>query len=105
MEDEIKTWLSDIQQAIVEIELFLPKTAEFKEFQKDLKTKRAIERNQELLHLFKGFTGDFAQTLLYRSYLRYLWKDVRCFPRDKSLSYNIGYTYGINEQLINPFCG
>lgn len=49
MEDEIKTWLSDIKQAIVEINDFLPDKKNFFHFKKDLKTKRAIERNVEII--------------------------------------------------------
>jgi len=49
MEDEVKTWLLDIKQAIVEINDFLPEQKNFFEFQKDLKTKRAIERNVEII--------------------------------------------------------
>lgn len=39
MEKEIKIWLSDIQQAINEIDQFLPEKKMFQEFQKDLKSK------------------------------------------------------------------
>ncbi len=49
MEDEIKTWLVDIVQAIDEIQSFLPEKKDFYEFQKDLKTQRAIERNIEII--------------------------------------------------------
>ena len=49
MEDEIKTWLSDIKQAIIEINDFLPDKKNLFQFQKDLKTKRAIERNVEII--------------------------------------------------------
>jgi uncharacterized protein with HEPN domain len=49
MTDEIKTWLSDIKQAINEINEFLPDKKNFILFQKDLKTKRAIERNVEII--------------------------------------------------------
>jgi len=49
MEDEIRTWLSDIKQAINEINDFLPDKKNFFEFKKDLKTKRAIERNVEII--------------------------------------------------------
>lgn len=49
MEDEIKTWLSDIRQAIAEINDFLPDKKNFFQFQNDLKTKRAIERNVEII--------------------------------------------------------
>jgi uncharacterized protein with HEPN domain len=49
MEDEIKTWLLDIKEAIIEINDFLPDKKDFFQFQKDLKTKRAIERNVEII--------------------------------------------------------
>ncbi len=49
MENEVKTWLADIQQAIHEINLFLPDNKDFINFQNDLKTKRAIERNIEII--------------------------------------------------------
>lgn len=49
MDNELKTWLADIQQAITEINLFIPQKKNFIEFQKDLKTKRAIERNIEII--------------------------------------------------------
>jgi uncharacterized protein with HEPN domain len=49
MEKEIKIWLSNIIQAINEIEQFLPEKKVFTEFQKDLKAKRAVERNIEII--------------------------------------------------------
>jgi uncharacterized protein with HEPN domain len=49
MSKEIKVWLSDIKQAIAEINQFLPEKKMFQEFQKDLKSKRAIERNVEII--------------------------------------------------------
>ncbi len=49
MENEIKTWLADIEQAIAEINQFMPDKKDFFQFQKDLKTKRAIERNVEII--------------------------------------------------------
>ena len=49
MEKEIKVWLSDIKQAISEIDQFLPERKIFQNFQKDLKSKRAIERNIEII--------------------------------------------------------
>ena len=49
MEKEIKVWLSDIKQAISEIDQFLPEKKIFQDFQKDLKSKRAIERNIEII--------------------------------------------------------
>lgn len=49
MENEIKTWLSDINSAILEIKQFLPNQKNFREFEKDLKTRRAIERNIEII--------------------------------------------------------
>jgi len=49
MENEIKTWLTDIKQAINEIKQFLPEKKDFFEFERDLKTKRAIERDIEII--------------------------------------------------------
>lgn len=49
MKTDIKVWLTDIEIAITEIEAFLPKQRNFIEFQKDIKAKRAIERNIEII--------------------------------------------------------
>lgn len=49
MEDKIKTWLSDIKLAISEIYEFLPEDKTFISFQKDIKGKKAVERNLEII--------------------------------------------------------
>ena len=49
MEKEVQTWLEDIRQAIEEIESFLPEKLNFFEFQRDLKGRKAIERNIEII--------------------------------------------------------
>ena len=49
MEIEIKTWLYDILNAINEIESFINIDSGFESFQKDLKTRRAVERNIEII--------------------------------------------------------
>jgi uncharacterized protein with HEPN domain len=50
MDREIKTWLFDIKNAIEEVELFLPEGQRlFENYKSDLKTKRAIERNLEII--------------------------------------------------------
>ncbi len=49
MENRIKVWLADIKQAITEIYSFLPEKRNFLEFQKDIKTKKAVERNLEII--------------------------------------------------------
>ena len=50
MDIEIKTWLYDILNAITEIESFIAdKPKDFTAYQKDIKTKRAIERNIEII--------------------------------------------------------
>lgn len=49
MQKEIQTWLEDIKQSIEEIESFLPETRNFFEFRKDLKTRKAVERNIEII--------------------------------------------------------
>ena len=45
MDNEVKTWLKDIEQAIKEIKSFTQDSKDFKAFQKDLRTRRAVERN------------------------------------------------------------
>ena len=50
MDNEIKTWLFDILNAIMEVDTFFsgqPKV--FDHFKHDLKTKRAVERNLEII--------------------------------------------------------
>ena len=50
MDNEIKTWLFDILNAIMEIDTFFsgqPKVFDY--FKNDLKTKRAVERNLEII--------------------------------------------------------
>lgn len=49
MKDEIKVWLEDIEKAIAEINEFLPEPRDFFAFEKDVKTKRAVERNIEII--------------------------------------------------------
>jgi len=49
MKNEVLTWLADIDQAISEIKLFIPSPRNFLEFKKDLKGRRAIERNLEIV--------------------------------------------------------
>jgi uncharacterized protein with HEPN domain len=49
MEHNIKAYLKDIEQAIIEIYDFLPKECNFLAFQKDLKTRKAVERNIEII--------------------------------------------------------
>ena len=49
MDIELKTWLYDILNAIHEIESFLSDSSEFTAYQNDLKTRRAVERNMEII--------------------------------------------------------
>ncbi len=49
MDTNIKTWLIDMQQSIEEIFEFLGETRDFYAYQKDLKTKKAVERNLEII--------------------------------------------------------
>jgi len=49
MQDKIKVWLEDIEKAILEINDFLPEPKDFIAFEKDIKTKRAVERNIEII--------------------------------------------------------
>jgi uncharacterized protein with HEPN domain len=49
MDNKINAWLEDILRSIDEIFDFLPEKKDFFEFQKDLKTKKAVERNIEII--------------------------------------------------------
>lgn len=50
MDDSIKTWLYDILSSINEIESYFIETPKmFEIYQNDLKTKRAVERNIEII--------------------------------------------------------
>lgn len=49
MEHRIVAWLEDILRSIDEIYDFLPEKRDFFEYQKDLKTKKAVERNIEII--------------------------------------------------------
>ena len=50
MDNTIKTWLYDILSSINEIEsYFIDRPKEFKSYENDLRTKRAVERNIEII--------------------------------------------------------
>lgn len=50
MDTEINTWLYDVLQAIAEIEgFFADRPKEFAAYQADVRTKRAVERNIEII--------------------------------------------------------
>lgn len=50
MQPEVRVWLYDILNAILEIESFFEDTPmDFVKYSRDLKTKRAVERNLEIL--------------------------------------------------------
>ena len=49
MDNKINAWFEDILRSIDEIYEFLPEKRDFFEFQKDLKTKKAVERNIEII--------------------------------------------------------
>ncbi len=50
MGNEIKSWLYDILNAIAEIESFFGDSPKlFEQYQSDLRTKRAVERNIEII--------------------------------------------------------
>ena len=50
MDKEVRSWLFDVLNAIMEIESFLlDQPMDFHAFKKDLRTRRAIERNIEII--------------------------------------------------------
>ncbi len=61
MDREIKTWLFDIVSAISEIDSFFEEGNKmFEKYEKDIKTKRAVERNLEII-------GEAVKRILDRS--------------------------------------
>ena len=49
MTHEIYTWLEDINIAIIQIYDFLPEDIKYSDFEGDIKTQKAIERNIEII--------------------------------------------------------
>lgn len=49
MDDYINAWLYDIKSSIEEIESYFPNGKVFQCYQEDIKTKRAVERNIEII--------------------------------------------------------
>jgi uncharacterized protein with HEPN domain len=49
MDNKLNAWLEDVLRSIDEIFDFLPENKDFYEFKKDLKTKKAVERNIEII--------------------------------------------------------
>jgi len=49
MSNRINGWLEDIIKSIDEIYEFLPEKKDFFQYQKDLKTRKAVERNLEII--------------------------------------------------------
>ncbi|HLN96579.1 MAG TPA: HepT-like ribonuclease domain-containing protein [Flavobacterium sp.] len=49
MDDYINSWLFDIKTSIEEIDSFFPDGKVFEAYRSDLKTRRAVERNIEII--------------------------------------------------------
>jgi len=49
MHPETEVWLKDIELSIKEIHEFFPSGGSYKDFKNDLKTRKAIERNIEII--------------------------------------------------------
>jgi uncharacterized protein with HEPN domain len=49
MVNKIQTWLLDVDQSIDEIFQFLPNPRDFNVYKNDIKTKKAVERNLEII--------------------------------------------------------
>jgi hypothetical protein len=78
MDNKINTWLYDILNSIEEIESFFEtKPLNFLEYQKDIKTKRAVERNIEIISL-RGET-EFLSSIT--STAEHTWALLLCLVR------------------------
>ena len=83
MDNDIKTWLFDILQSIEEIESYYEnKEKLFKEYISDTKTKRAIERNLEII-------GEAANRIIKKN--------------NGFELYNIGQIIGTRNRIIHGY--
>ncbi|MEJ4090024.1 hypothetical protein [Galbibacter orientalis] len=57
MDNRINSWLEDVERSIDEVFDFLPEKRDFFVYQKDLKTKKAVERNIEIIEEAIKSTG------------------------------------------------
>jgi uncharacterized protein with HEPN domain len=55
MDNYIKTWLFDIIKSIEEIDSYFPASKKFDIYTNDIRTKRAVERNIEIIGEAMGF--------------------------------------------------
>jgi uncharacterized protein with HEPN domain len=49
MDNNVKTWLFDIINSIIEIDLYIGQLRLFEHYQNNMRTKRAAERNMEII--------------------------------------------------------
>ena len=98
MELEIKTWLKDIDRSIEEIYSFLPSEKNFIEFQNDLKSKKAIERNPKdfLAHLELGRA--YQKLGLYENAIAEYKEAIRWEPIYSAAYQGLGGSYGEMRQ-------
>jgi len=73
MDNEIKSWLFDIHSAIIEIDDFFNEGDRiFTNYQKDIKTKRAVVRNLEII----GEATKRLSNLLKKQYPDIPWRNI-----------------------------
>lgn len=97
MELKIKTWLSDIDTAIDEIESFLPEKKDFFSFKNDLKTRKAVERNIEIIGEAVNRIGKQDQSIGINNAKRIIGTRNRLAHEYDSISIEIIWTIVVNE--------
>jgi uncharacterized protein with HEPN domain len=97
MELKIKTWLLDIYTAIDEIESFLPEKKDFFSFKNDLKTRKAIERNIEIIGEAVNRIGKQDQSIKINNAKRIIGTRNRLAHEYDSISIEIIWTIVVNE--------
>lgn len=97
MELKIKTWLLDIYTAIDEIESFLPETKDFFSFKNDLKTRKAVERNIEIIGEAVNRIIKQDETIIIKNAKRIIGTRNRLAHEYDSISIEIIWTIVINE--------
>lgn len=97
MELKIKTWLLDIYTAIDEIESFMPEKKDFFSFKNDLKTRKAVERNIEIIGEAVNRIGKYDYSIHINHAKRIIGTRNRLAHEYDSISIEIIWTIVINE--------
>lgn len=101
MDNDIKAWLYDILNAIIETEgFFNDRPRKFGQYQKDLRTKRAVERNVEIIGEALSRILNYNETIVITNSRKIVDTRNRIIHRYDSVSDDIIWGIAINHLSI-----